>query len=261
MLFQGILNFCVTAYAYKVSAARSERDDLRMEFIYKFADKFAFEFERTFIIGNRWKMFLNGMEVTLFLSLFSVLLGLALGMLLAFGKLSKIKPLRWLCNTYVDIIRGTPTMVQILIIYFVIFASVNIDRRIVAIIAFGINSSAYVAEIIRGGILSVSKGQTEAGRSLGLNAIQTMIHIILPQAVKNILPALGNEFIVLVKETAVIGYVAKIDLTAAATSIQAKTYSYTMPLISVAVMYYVIIKILTILLNKLEKRLRISDAR
>lgn len=220
-----------------------------------------FEFERTFITGNRWKMFLDGVEVTLFLSLFSVILGLALGIFLALGKLSKVRPVRWICNAYVDIIRGTPTMVQILIIYFVIFASINIDRRIVAIIAFGINSSAYVAEIIRGGILSINKGQTEAGRSLGLSSGQTMCHIVLPQAIKNILPALGNEFIVLVKETAVIGYVAKIDLTAAALSVQAKTYSYVMPLIAVAVIYYVIIKILSILLNLLEKRLRASDLR
>lgn len=226
-----------------------------------FLDTVVFEFTRTFITGNRWKMFLNGMEVTLILSFFSVILGLILGMLLAFGKLSKVKILRWISNTYVDIIRGTPTMVQILIIYFVIFASINIDRKIVAVIAFGINSSAYVAEIIRGGILSVNKGQNEAGRSLGLSHAQTMTNIILPQAVKNILPALGNEFIVLVKETAVIGYVAKIDLTAAALSVQAKTYSYVMPLLAVAVMYYVIIKILTILLNRLERRLRASDVR
>ncbi len=226
-----------------------------------FWNTLVFEFERTFITGNRWKMFLDGIEVTLYLSLFSVILGLALGIFLALGKLSKIRPIRWFCNTYIDIIRGTPTMVQILIIYFVIFASINIDRRLVAIIAFGINSSAYVAEIIRGGILSINKGQTEAGRSLGLSAGQTMCHIVLPQAIKNILPALGNEFIVLVKETAVIGYVAKIDLTAAALSVQAKTYSYVMPLIAVAVIYYVIIKILTILLNILEKRLRASDLR
>ena len=226
-----------------------------------FLDTVVFEFTRTFITGNRWKMFLNGVEVTLILSFFSVILGLILGMLLAFGKLSKVKILRWISNTYVDIIRGTPTMVQILIIYFVIFASINIDRKIVAVIAFGINSSAYVAEIIRGGILSVNKGQNEAGRSLGLSHAQTMTNIILPQAVKNILPALGNEFIVLVKETAVIGYVAKIDLTAAALSVQAKTYSYVMPLLAIAVMYYVVIKILTILLNKLERHLRASDVR
>lgn len=221
----------------------------------------AFEFTRTFITGARWKMFLNGLEVTLVLSLFSVILGLLLGMILALGKLSKVKLLSGLSSAWIDIIRGTPTMVQILIIYFVIFASINIDRRIVAVIAFGINSGAYVAEIIRGGILSVNNGQNEAGRSLGLSHSQTMINIILPQAIKNILPALGNEFIVLVKETAVIGYVAKIDLTAAALSVQAKTYSYVMPLIAIAVIYYLVIKILTILLNKLERRLRASDIR
>ena len=220
-----------------------------------------FEFNRTFITGDRWKLFADGVQVTLTLSLFSVLLGLVIGILLALGKLCKFKPIKWFCNFYIDVIRGTPTMVQLLIIYFIFFASVAIDRRIVAIIAFGINSSAYVAEIIRGGILSVNPGQTEAGRSLGLNGRQTMVHIVMPQAIKNILPALGNEFIVLVKETAVIGYIAKIDLTAAALSVQAKTYSYVMPLLSVAVIYYVIIKILTILLHRLEKRLRASDVR
>lgn len=226
-----------------------------------FLDTIAFEFTRTFITGARWKMFLNGLEVTLALSLFSVILGLLLGMVLALGKLSRVKILSRLSSAWIDIIRGTPTMVQILIIYFVIFASINIDRRIVAVIAFGINSGAYVAEIIRGGILSVNKGQNEAGRSLGLTHSQTMTNIILPQAIKNILPALGNEFIVLVKETAVIGYVAKIDLTAAALSVQAKTYSYVMPLLAIAVIYYLVIKILTILLNTLEKRMRASDAR
>lgn len=224
-------------------------------------ETFIFEFERTFITGNRWMLFADGIRVTLVLSLFSVLLGLLIGILLALGKLSKFKLLQWICDFYIDVIRGTPTMVQLLIIYFVIFASINIDRQIVAVIAFGINSSAYVAEIIRGGILSVNKGQTEAGRSLGLTGTQTMTHIVMPQAIKNILPALGNEFIVLVKETAVIGYIAKIDLTAAALTVQAKTYSYVMPLLSIAVIYYVIIKILTILLRKLESRLRASDVR
>ena len=227
----------------------------------EFLNTLIFEFERTFITANRWKMFLSGVEVTLVLSFFSVIFGLLLGIILAFGKLSKSRIIKGLCNAWVDVIRGTPTMVQILIIYFVIFASINIDRKIVAVIAFGINSSAYVAEIIRGGILSVNKGQTEAGRSLGLSSFQTMTYIIMPQAIKNILPALGNEFIVLVKETAVIGYVAKIDLTAAALSVQAQTYDFVMPLISVAVIYYVIIKILTILLNGLEKKLRVSDGR
>lgn len=215
----------------------------------------------TFIVDGRWKLFLNGLETTLLISLFAVILGFVLGIIIALCKLSKFKPARWLANIYIDIIRGTPTMVQVFIIYFVIFGSVAIDRRIVAVIAFGINSGAYVAEIIRGGILSVNKGQTEAGRSLGLGHWQTMMYIVMPQAVKNIIPALANEFIVLVKETAVVGYIAKIDLMAAALKVQSLTYDFTVPLISVAVIYYVIIKILTFFINLLEKKLRKSDIR
>lgn len=219
------------------------------------------ELYSTFIIEDRWKLFLSGLEATLLISLFAVILGLLIGLLAALGKLSKHKILNWLSALYIDIIRGTPTIVQIAIIYFIIFASVPIDKRLVGVIAFGINSGAYVAEIIRGGILSISKGQSEAGRSLGLTHAQTMIHIVLPQAIKNILPALGNEFIVLVKETAVVGYISKIDLMAAAMTVQSRTYSYIGPLLSVAVMYYIIIKILTLFLNLLEKKLRKSDVR
>ncbi len=219
------------------------------------------EFNRTMIADDRWEMFASGLGVTMMIWFFAVILGVVIGVLVAFGKLSRIKPLNWISNIYIDIIRGTPTMVQIMIIYFIIFASVAIDRRIVAIIGFGINSGAYVAEIIRGGILSVNRGQTEAGRSLGLTHNQTMFRIILPQAIKNILPALGNEAIVLVKETAVIGYIAKVDLTAAALQVQSRTYSYLGPLIAIAVIYYVIIKIMTILLGILEKKLRKSDVR
>ena len=162
---------------------------------------------------------------------------------------------------YIDVIRGTPTMVQLLIIYYVIFAPIDINQYLVAIMGFGLNSGAYVAEIIRGGILSISAGQTEAGRSLGLTSLQTMRYIVAPQAFKNIMPAMNNEFIVLIKETAMIGYVAKVDLTAAAMNVQSRTYDYIGPLLSIAVIYYVIIKILTIFLNKLEKHLRKSDAR
>lgn len=219
------------------------------------------ELYKTFIAEDRWRLFVDGLGTTLFISLFSVILGLVIGMLLASAKLSKNKLLNGVANVYIDIIRGTPTIVQIAIIYFIIFASVPIDKRLVGVIAFGINSGAYVAEIIRGGILSVSKGQTEAGRSLGLNPVQTMTHIVFPQAIKNILPALGNEFIVLVKETAVVGYISKIDLMAAAMNVQSRTYSYVVPLLSVAVIYYVIIKILTLFLNLFEKKLRKSDAR
>lgn len=215
----------------------------------------------TFIEDNRWKLFVNGIEATLLISLFAVILGFALGVIVAFAKLSSFKPARWLANVYIDIIRGTPTMVQLFIIYFVIFGTVDIDRRLVAMIGFGINSGAYVAEIIRGGILSVNKGQTEAGRSLGLGHWQTMFYIVMPQAIKNIIPALANEFIVLVKETAVVGYIAKIDLMAAALKVQSLTYDFTVPLISVAVIYYIIIKILTFFINMLEKHLRKSDVR
>ncbi|MBQ3463730.1 MAG: amino acid ABC transporter permease, partial [Clostridia bacterium] len=196
-----------------------------------------------------------------FISLFAVLLVLAIGILMALMRLSKNKILKFISGVYIDIIRGTPTMVQLLIIYFIIFAQVNIEPWIVGTIAFGINSGAYMAEIVRGGILSVSHGQTEAGRSLGMTQSQTMMSIIMPQAMKNIIPALGNEFIVLIKETAVIGMISNIDLVGAAKKVQSLTYDYLIPLLSIAVIYYVVIKILTIGLQKIENRLRKSDKR
>ncbi len=213
----------------------------------------------TFIIDGRWEWFLNGLGNTLLISLFSVLLGMALGLVTALFRLSNSKILKGIGSTYVDVIRGTPTMVQLLIIYYVIFAPVPIPKMIVGIIAFGINSGAYIAEIVRGGILSVNRGQTEAGRSLGLTGSQTMTFIIIPQAVKNILPALANEFIVLIKETAVIGMVDNIDLVGAAKKVQSRTYDYFWPLISIAVIYYVVIKFLSTLLNRFEASLRKSD--
>ena len=215
----------------------------------------------TFIVDGRWRWFASGLGYTLLISLFAVLLGLVLGVLAAFGRLSKFKPVKWIAGAYVDIIRGTPTMVQILIIYYIIFQNLNIEAWIVGVIAFGINSGAYIAEIVRGGILSVNVGQTEAGRSLGLTQAQTMTYIIMPQAMKNILPALCNEFIVLIKETAVIGMINNIDLVGAAKKVQSLTYDFTVPLISIAVIYYVVIKIFTILLNILENHMRKSDIR
>ena len=215
----------------------------------------------TFIVDGRWRWFASGLGYTLLISLFAVLLGLVLGVLAAFGRLSKFKPAKWIAGAYVDIIRGTPTMVQILIIYYIIFQNLNIEAWIVGVIAFGINSGAYIAEIVRGGILSVNIGQTEAGRSLGLTQSQTMTYIIMPQAMKNILPALCNEFIVLIKETAVIGMINNIDLVGAAKKVQSLTYDFTVPLISIAVIYYVVIKIFTILLNILENHMRKSDIR
>ena len=215
----------------------------------------------TFIKDGRWEWFARGLGYTLLISLVAVLLGLVIGTLAALGKLSKIKPLKWLATLYVDVIRGTPTMVQLLIIYFIIFAQVNLDPWIVGALGFAINSGAYIAEIVRGGILSIDAGQTEAGRSLGLTQTQTMMYIIMPQTIKNILPALANEFIVLIKETAVIGMISNIDLLGAAKKVQGRTYDYLWPLLGAAVIYYVVIKILSTGLNIIETRLRKSDIR
>ena len=215
----------------------------------------------TFVVDGRWQWFVSGLGYTLLISLFSVLLGLVIGILMALMRLSKSKILRAVSGIYIDIIRGTPTMVQLLIIYFVIFANVHIDKWVVGFIAFGINSGAYIAEIVRGGILSVNIGQTEAGRSLGMTHKQTMASIVMPQAMKNILPALGNEFVVLIKETAVIGMNANIDLVGAARKVQSLTYDYLIPLLSIAVIYYVVIKIISTLLSKVEKGMRKADKR
>ena len=215
----------------------------------------------TFVVDGRWQWFVSGLGYTLLISLFSVLLGLVIGILMALMRLSKSKILRAVSGNYIDIIRGTPTMVPLLIIYFVIFANVHIDKWVVGFIAFGINSGAYIAEIVRGGILSVNIGQTEAGRSLGMTHKQTMASIVMPQAMKNILPALGNEFVVLIKETAVIGMIANIDLVGAARKVQSLTYDYLIPLLSIAVIYYVVIKIISTLLSKVEKGMRKADKR
>ena len=215
----------------------------------------------TFVVDGRWQWFVSGLGYTLLISLFSVLLGLVICILMALMRLSKSKILRAVSGLYIDIIRGTPTMVQLLIIYFVIFANVHIDKWVVGFIAFGINSGAYIAEIVRGGILSVNIGQTEAGRSLGMTHKQTMASIVMPQAMKNILPALGNEFVVLIKETAVIGMIANIDLVGAARKVQSLTYDYLIPLLSIAVIYYVVIKIISTLLSKVEKGMRKADKR
>lgn len=215
----------------------------------------------TFVVDGRWQWFVSGLGYTLLISLFSVLLGLVIGILMALMRLSKSKILRAVSGIYIDIIRGTPTMVQLLIIYFVIFANVHIDKWVVGFIAFGINSGAYIAEIVRGGILSVNIGQTEAGSSLGMTHKQTMASIVMPQAMKNILPALGNEFVVLIKETAVIGMIANIDLVGAARKVQSLTYDYLIPLLSIAVIYYVVIKIISTLLSKVEKGMRKADKR
>ena len=204
------------------------------------------------------------MGVTLRVTFFAVLIGIVLGFLVAVvrstcDKTGKLKILNAICKLYLTVIRGTPVVVQLLIIYFVIFGSMDISKVIVAVMAFGLNSGAYVAEIFRSGIMSVDSGQFEAGRSLGFNYAQTMIYIIMPQAFKNVLPALGNEFIVLLKETSVSGYIALQDLTKGGDIIRSRTYDAFMPLIAVALIYLAMVLIFTKLVNILERRLRSSD--
>ncbi|MCM1266950.1 MAG: amino acid ABC transporter permease [Bacteroidales bacterium] len=217
-------------------------------------------FYKCFIREDRYKLLLSGIGVTIKVSLLAIVIGILIGMLIAMCNLSKKKALRLIGGIYTDVIRGTPSVTQLMIIYFVIFASVQLDKWIIAAIAFGVNSGAYVSEIIRAGILSIDKGQTEAGRSLGLNAFQTMSRIVIPQAVKNIFPALCNEFIVLIKETAIVGYVGLMDIQKAGDFIKSATFEAFMPLIGVAVIYYVLIKILTLALKQVENRLRRADA-
>ena len=222
-------------------------------------------FDAAFISGDRWKLYLQGLGVTLQIAAFAAILGMIIGTILAFMKLSvrrngKKTILAVIANIYIDVIRGTPSVLQLMIMWFIIFYSAK-NRVAVAVLSFGINSGAYVAEIVRAGILAVDKGQMEAGRSLGLSRTQTMISIIIPQAVKNVLPPIGNEFIVLLKETAIVGYVSLTDLTRVANQIASRTYEPFMPLIGVAVIYFVVIKILTILLERFERRLRKSDNR
>lgn len=227
---------------------------------------FVDSFKQNFIEQDRWHYLANGLGTTLLITFFSVLIGMVLGFIIAIirfthDKTGKMKVGNFLCRIYLTVIRGTPAVVQLLIIYFVIFASVPISKIFVAIIAFGINSGAYVAEIVRSGIASIDDGQFEAGRSLGLNYRQTMISIILPQAFKNVLPALANECIVLLKETSVSGYIAVQDLTKGGDIIRSQTYSAFMPLISVAVIYLVMVVVLSHFVTKLERRLRQSDRR
>ena len=216
-----------------------------------------------FVSDDRWKYLVNGLKVTMIVAFFAALLGIAIGFLLAIirathDKEGKLKVLNFIAHIYITIIRGTPVVVQLLIIYFVVFGSVNVSKVLVAILAFGLNSGAYVAEIFRSGIMSIDQGQFEAGRSIGMTYIQTMRHIIIPQAFKNVLPALGNEFIVLMKETSVSGYIALQDLTKGGDIIRSRTYDAFMPLIAIALIY-LFYMIFSKLVSLLERRLRNSD--
>lgn len=226
-------------------------------------EDFAHSLYKCFIFKGRYQLFIEGIQNTLLIALVAVFIGIAIGMLIAVIRVyhqqtGKFKLANAICGLYLTVIRGTPMVVQLLIMYFVIFASAR-NGVPVAMLAFGINSGAYVAEIFRAGIQAVDKGQTEAGRSLGLSSAQTMRYIVLPQAIKNVLPALGNEFIVLFKETAIVGYIAIVDLTRAADIIRGQSYEAFIPLFTAAALYLIIVIILTQLLKVFERRLAKSD--
>ena len=229
-----------------------------------FIDNFINKFHSTLIEKDRWLYLLDGLKTTLIITFFAVILGMVLGFLIAIvrsthDKTGKLGFLNDLARIYLTVIRGTPVVVQLLIIYFVIFASVNVGKTFVAVLAFGLNSAAYVAEIVRSGIMAVDIGQFEAGRSLGLNYRQTMTTIILPQAVKNILPALCNEFISLLKETSISGYIGLMDLTKGGDIIRSVTYEAFMPLIAVAVIYLLMVVGLSKAVGVLERKLRNNE--
>ena len=219
---------------------------------------------KNFIKDDRWRYITSGLGVTLKVTFFAVLIGILLGFLVAivrstYDRTGKMKILNAICKLYLTVIRGTPVVVQLLIIYFVVFASTNVSKVLAAVLAFGINSGAYVAEICRSGIMSIDIGQLEAGRSLGFSYAQTMWYVILPQAFKNVLPALGNEFIVLLKETSVAGYIALEDLTKGGDIIRSRTYNAFFPLMAVAGIYLIMVLIFSHFVTLLERRLKQSE--
>ena len=250
--------------------------NLQLLTLSEFWEEFVADFTKCFIDKSRWELLLRGLGNTLLIALAATLIGIAIGVVVAMlrvacsnnksnpvaGKFSRFvyKVIGGITGIYIAVIRGTPMLVQLLIMYYVVFASAD-NGVPVAMLAFGINSGAYVAETIRGGIQSVDRGQMEAGRSLGLSSGQTMRSIILPQAIKNILPALGNEFIMLLKETSIVGYVAISDLTFAGDRIRSATFVMFLPLLVVALIYLIIVLGLSQLLKVLERRLARSDSR
>ena len=232
-------------------------------------------FYQTFILEDNYQYFVKGLGTTLTVTIFALIIGVIIGVLVAIIRSAHdqqperkkglpLKILNGICKVYLTVIRGTPMMVQLLIMWFVVWASArSTDSNMMkcAILAFGINSGAYVAEIFRSGIMSIDKGQMEAGRSVGLTYAATMRYIIIPQAFKNVLPALGNELITLVKETSVVTVIGLRDLTKGAMIVQSKTYQALIPYFAIAAIYLVIVMFLTWVMGKLERRLRQSDLR
>ena len=225
------------------------------------------QFYLNFVADDRFvKYILNGLKTTLSITVLAVLLGIVLGFLVGIvrsthDKTGRFKVLNAICRVYLSLIRGTPVVVQLMIMYYCIFVSPNASKLMVAVLAFGINSGAYVSEIFRSGIMSIDNGQFEAGRSLGFNYRQTIWYIIMPQAVKNVLPALCNEFIALLKETSVAGFIAMQDLTKGGDIIRSRTYNPYLPLFTVAAVYWVVVTFLTALVGRLERRMRQNEMR
>lgn len=231
-------------------------------------EDFKLKFIANFITDNRWKYSPTDWEQLMLFPFSAVILGVVIGVLIAVVRSSAdkldrpplvVKILNVICKLYLTVIRGTPAMIQLLIMYYIVFGSVDVSKRLVAILTFGINSGAYVAEIIRSGIMSVDQGQFEAGRSLGLTYVQTMWYIIIPQAFKNVLPALGNEFITLLKETSICGYIALTDVTHGANTVRSQTYEPYMPLFAAALIYLVSVSVLSALISRLERRMRVNE--
>lgn len=226
---------------------------------------FVERFINNFIADDRWRYIWDGLGVTLLITACAVVLGITIGFIVAavrstHDKTGRMKFANAICRLYLTVIRGTPVLIQLMIIYYIIFAGpVKVDKVLIAIIAFGINSGAYVAEIFRAGIMSIDNGQFEAGRSLGFNYAQTMTKIVMPQAFKNSVPPLANELIVLLKETSIVGYIALQDITKGADIIRGRTFDPFMPLIAVALIYLIIVMILSRGVSLLERRLRRSD--
>ena len=224
-------------------------------------DEFLSALHKNLIVGDRWMQYLNGLSITLRISFFSLLFGTIIGVIVCFMRLSRFKVVRGIAITYIDILRGTPSMVQLMIIFYVILSPMRINREISAIVAFAINSSAYISELFRAGILAVDHGQTEAGRSLGMSGFKTSFFVVVPQAIKNCFPSYINEVSTLIKETAIVGYIAINDITKIADTIRSRTYEAFFPLIITAIIYYIIVKTVASLLSVLERRMRKSDKR
>ncbi|MBQ9921180.1 MAG: amino acid ABC transporter permease [Clostridia bacterium] len=234
--------------------------------IIKAWNTFKYDFHRNFIVNNQWTYITNGLLTTLKITALAVLIGIAIGFIVAVirctnQKTGKLSFLNGICRLYISIMRGTPVMVQLLIMYFVILLPIGVEKFPAAVICFGLNSGAYVSEIVRGGIMSIDAGQTEAGRSLGFTYMQTMWYIIIPQAFKAVLPSLANEFITLLKESSVAFYIGVADLTLGGLRIRSITYSNYMPLIAVALIYLILVLGLSKCVSILERRLRKSDNR